>query len=124
MKSGLQALATISARFMIPVTALFAFMLLARGVSGGGVGALAGLSFALLIAVHALIFGARASQAALPPAAAKLLLALGVVGVFASDWAPHAAQVAEAGLFLICANGAALVLNVLIGRAPTLRGVE
>ncbi len=124
MKGGVDAIVLASARFMIPAIALFALALLVRGAAGGGVGALAGLAFALLIAVHALVYGARAARTALPPAAARLLFAAGIVCVFTADLTARSAQVAEAGLFLICATGAALVLSVLIARAPTLRDGE
>lgn len=117
MKDGVHAIALASARFMIPAMALFALALLVRGAPGGGVGALAGLAFALLIAVHALVYGERAARTALPPTVARLLFAAGIAGVFAADLTPRAAQVAEAGLFLICATGASLVLSVLIARA-------
>jgi hypothetical protein len=124
MKGGVDAVALASARFMTPAIALFALALLARDAPGDGVGALAGLAFALLIAVHALVYGARAARTALPPAAARLLFAAGIAGVFGADLTARSAQVAEAGLFLIGAAGASLVLFVLIARAPTLRDAE
>ena len=124
MNPSAHAIVAASARAVIPVTALFAFALLAAGAPGDGVGFRAGLVFALVIAIHTLVFGARASREALPLGAARLSLVVGVLAVAGAEAAhdfPLAPRIAEGGLFLTTAAAAALVLGVIVGRAPTLR---
>lgn len=121
------AIIAASARTVTPLAALFAFSLLAVGGPGDGVGFRAGLAFALVVAIHLLVFGARASRKALPLAALRLMLALGVVAVAGAQAAGYwsfAPQLAEAGLFFATAATVALVLGVVVGRAPTLRDQE
>lgn len=116
-----------SARWFIPLGTLVALVLLAGGAPGDGVGVRAGLTFALVMAAHALVFGVAAAKSALPAWAARTALALGVTAVsFAAanpDYA-YSGQIMEAGLFAAVAAAAALVLTILIGRAPTLRDTE
>ena len=127
MRPNAHAIVAASARSAIPLAALFAFALLVSGGPGDGVGFRAGLAFALMIAIHMLVFGARASREALPLGAARLFLVLGVLAAAGAQAARNftfAPQIAEAGLFLTTAAAAALVLGVIVGRAPTLRDVE
>ena len=127
MKANSDAIVVAAARFFTPLMALFALMLLAGRGAGGGVGFVAGMGFGLLLLLHALTFGAAAARSAFPPILARLVLALGVVGVCAGaglpNW-PFAPQLIEAGAFLSTIAAAALVLQVLFGRAPTLRDGE
>ena len=121
------AVVAASARAVIPLAALFAFALLAESAPGDGVGFRAGLAFALVIAIHMLAFGARAAREALPLGVARVLLALGVLGVAGGEAARGydlAARIVEGGLFLTTAAASALVLGVIVGRAPTLRDEE
>lgn len=116
-----------SARWFIPISTLVALVLLAGGAPGDGVGMRAGLTFTLAIAGHALVFGVAAAKAALPAWAARWALALGMALVSFAAASPNfqfSGQVMEAGLFAIVAAAAALILTVLIGRAPTLRETE
>lgn len=127
MRPNAHVIVAASARTTIPLSALFAFALLASGAPGDGVGFRAGLAFALVIAIHLLVFGARASREALPLAWARIILVLGVLAVAGAEAArsyTFAPQVAEGGLFLVAAAAAVLVLGVVVGRAPTLRDVE
>ena len=83
MKANSDAIVVAAARFFTPLMALFALMLLAGRGAGGGVGFVAGMGFGLLLLLHALTFGAAAARSAFPPILARLVLALGVVGVCA-----------------------------------------
>jgi hypothetical protein len=117
---GLQA----AARAYTPLIALFAALLLATYPAGSGVGLFAGLVFSALHALHMIVYGAAASRRALPSIVSRglvavgLFLCLGAIG--AAAW-PYAARMGEAGLFLVTASGSALLMNVLVGRAPSLR---
>lgn len=125
--NGANVIVAAAARFFTPLMALFTAALLAGGAAGDGTGFVAGLAFALLLLLHALTFGAAASRAALPTPVARLLLALGVVLVCAGAGLPGivvSAQAIEAGAFVATAASAALVIQVLFGRAPTLRDAE
>ncbi len=116
-----------SARWFIPISAVFALVLLANGAPGDGVGMRAGLAFSLAMAVHALVFGVAAANSALPAVAARWLLALGVGAVSFAAASPDSrlrGQIMEAGLFVAVIAATALVLTILIGRAPTLRDGE
>lgn len=127
MNPSAHAIVAASARAVIPITALFAFALLAAGTPGDGVGFRAGLVSAMVIAIHTLVFGARASREALPLGAARLSLAAGVLAVAGAETARDfslAPRIAEGGMFLTTAAAAALVLGVIVGRAPTLRDEE
>lgn len=118
------AIIAASARFAIPLIALFALSLLAREAPGDGVGFRAGLVLALIIAIHSLVFGAQAARRAFPLPLARLLLGLGVSAALLGAGAPGlpmSAQLMEGGLCAATASGAAIVLSVLVGRAPTLR---
>ncbi|MCX7359820.1 MAG: hypothetical protein NT015_16985 [Alphaproteobacteria bacterium] len=127
MKAGADAIVVAAARFFTPFMALFAFTLLTGRVAGGGVGFVAGMAFGLLLALHALTFGAAAARSAFPTILVRLVLAIGVVGICAGAGLPrwgHAAQLIEASAFLCTIAAAALVLQVVFGRAPTLRDGE
>jgi hypothetical protein len=117
---GLQA----AARAYTPLIALFAAALAASYPAGSGVGLFAGFVFAALHALHVIVYGAAASRAALPPIASRCMLALGLTLCLAAFGAPawaYAVRAGELGLFLVAAAGFALVMNVLVGRAPSLR---
>lgn len=127
MKVSGYNVAAASARLYTPILILFAAMLLAKGAPGGGVGFSAGLTFALALALHALVFGGQASRMAFPPFIARGLLALGALAAFVGAGLSNlalASQLIEAGLFVTTASAAALILTVLIGRAPILRDAE
>lgn len=127
MKAGSDAIVVAAARFFAPLMALFALSLLTGRVAGGGVGFVAGTGFGLLLMLHALTFGAVASRAAFPTILARLALALGIGGICAGAGLPgwaYAAQLIEASAFLCTVAAAALVLQVVFGRAPTLRDGE
>ena len=112
-----------AARLYLPLMALFGLSLFATRTAGSGVGLLAGIIFALALALHALVFGALAARKAFPPIAARCGLAGGLLAGLTSATAPSlavAARLAELGLFLAMASGAVLTLTVLMGRAPTL----
>ena len=96
-------------------------------VAGGGVGFVAGVAFGLLLMLHALTFGAVAARSAFPTILARLSLAIGIGGICAGAGLPgwaYAAQLIEAAAFLCTVAAAALVLQVVFGRAPTLRDGE
>lgn len=127
MKGGAQAVVAAAARFFTPLMALFAFALLAERAPGDGVGFVAGLAFGLLQMLHALTFGAEAARAAFPTPLARLALALGVIAICMGAGLPgfvFAAQVIEAGAFAVTVSGASIIVQVLFGRAPTLRDAE
>lgn len=124
MKLAVNFVLRSAARTYTPLIALFALALGAMYPPGGGIGLLAGLAISLLGATHTLVYGAVAARVALPPAAARGLLALGLALALVGASAPRlplAPQLAETGLFLTVLAGTSLVLAVLIGRAPTLR---
>jgi len=111
-------------RFYIPLSILFAASLLATRGPGGGVGLLAGLAFALALALHVIVFGPAALRAAIPGPAARALLALGLIAVLASVSGPrfaYAGQLGEAGLFALTVGAASLFVTALSGRAPTIK---
>lgn len=127
MKPGGHIVLAAAARLYAPLTVLFALTLFVARAPGSGVGFLAGLAFALALALHALVFGAGAARAAFAPAIARGALAAGVLAVLMGAAWPalaFAARLAEVGLFVATASGAGLILTVLIGRAPTLRDTE
>lgn len=124
MKPGAQIIVSAAARLYAPVVALFALTILAAHPPGSGIGFVAGAAFALAVALHALAFGAGASRAAFPPTVLRLMLVAGVVAAVAGAGAPgwiHAARLVEGALFVATAAAAALVVQVLFGRASMLR---
>jgi len=127
MKPGAHAVLAAAARAYAPLIALFAFALLATRPAGTGIGFLAGLAFALVIVLHALVFGAGAARRAFPPWACRLALASGLglalLGAGAARLA-FAPQLIEAGAFAATAAAAALITAALFRRAPTLRDGE
>ncbi len=127
MKLGTHAIVAAAARFFTPLMALFALALFSGASSGGGVGFVAGLAFGLVLMLHALTFGAAAARAAYPTPLARLTLALGVVAACVGAGVPgfaYAGQAIEAGAFAATIGACALLLQVLFGRAPTLRDGE
>lgn len=123
MKEGAHIALAAAARFYTPLMALFALALLALRPAGGGVGFVAGLAFILVLLTHVLVFGAVAARAAAPPIATRLLMALGLAALVAGATSPvlFAPQLVEGGLFVIMAAGGALMIAVIVGRAPTMR---
>lgn len=127
MNPGAHIIIAAAARFFIPLTALFALLLLASNDAGGGVGLAAGLAFALVLALHALVFGAAEARAAAPPWLARLVLGAGVAMALVCAGLPAlrlSAQLIEAGLFAATTAAAALTIQALFGRAPTLLGED
>lgn len=127
MKTGANVVIGAAARLYAPLIALFALMLFSERPPGSGVGFVAGLAFGLVLTLHALVFGAAAARTALAPAVARLLLALGVLGVAAGAGLPglrYAPQLIETGVFGATIAAAALVIQVTFGRAPSLRDAE
>lgn len=127
MRPAAQIVLVEAARLHGPLLALFAFSLLALRAPGDGVGFVAGLAFALTLALHALVFGAAAARAAFPPTAMRLLLAAGVVIAMAGAALPgfrFAPLLVEGGLFAVTSAAANLIVAVVFGRAPTLRDAE
>jgi multisubunit Na+/H+ antiporter MnhB subunit len=124
VRPGAHISAIAASRFCAPLIALFASLLLAGGVTGSGVGFAAGLAFALVIVLHALVFGAGAASQALAPPLARVLLALGVAASVAGGglqgWR-YAPQIMEAGVFVATVASAALAIQVVFGRASTMR---
>lgn len=124
MRPGAHIVVAAAARFYAPLLVLFAALILSRGVAGAGVGFTAGLAFGLLLMMHALVFGVDAARAALAPWLARLLLALGATAAAITGGLHglvYAAQILETGLFVATAAASAIVIQVLFGRAPTLR---
>lgn len=118
------AIVAASARFAIPLIALFALSMLVQEPPGDGVGFRAGLVLAFVIVIHTLVFGAQAGRRAFPIQLARALLAGGVlaalIGAGSPRW-PLSAQLMEGGLCASTIGGASILLGVLVGRAPTLR---
>lgn len=124
MRRSSQVVALSAARLFGPLMALFALSLFVARAPGAGVGLLAGLTFALALLLHALVFGAAAARTAAPPAAARVLLSLGLIAAASGACAPawSGADVAiEGGLFVATAGACALIQSALMGRAPSLR---
>lgn len=124
MTSGAHAVLRAAASFYAPLIALFAFVLLAVRAPGEGVGLLAGLALALVFALHVIVAGADGARAALSPALGRVLMMAGLVCAAGGAAAPgfaYAPHLVEAGLFVIVAAGAALVVTALAGRAQVLR---
>lgn len=122
-----QILLLSAARYYAPLIALFALALMAIYAPGSGVGLLAGLAFALALALHGLVFGADAARAAFPPIIARMLLSLGLIAAIGAAGAPglrYGAHIIEAGLFTATAAAGALILAALMGRAASLRDEE
>ncbi|MBX3430730.1 MAG: hypothetical protein KF779_14195 [Hyphomonadaceae bacterium] len=127
MKPEWDAIVVAAARFFAPLMTLFALLLLGGRVAGSGVGFVGGLAFGLVLMLHALTFGAAVARAAFPAILARSVLALGIVSICAGAGLPgwtYAAQLIEAGAFLSTVGAAALILQVVFGRAPTLQDGE
>lgn len=124
MRRSSQIVLLAASRFYMPLIVLFAGLLLTMLPAGSGVGLIAGLAFALMLALHAMVFGAAAARAAMPPVVMRSLLCLGflaaLIGAGVPAW-PFAGHLIEGGLFVTSASSAALMLAVLVGRAPSLR---
>jgi multicomponent Na+:H+ antiporter subunit B len=124
MKVGGHIVLAAAARFYTPLIVLFSALVLFGAAPGSGVGFVAGLAFGLALVLHALVFGAPAARAALPAPVARLMLALGVataIAVAGLQGFAYAPQFGEAGLFVATAAASAIVVQVVFGRAPTLR---
>ena len=67
------------AKLLIPLIVLFAFYVQFHGDLGAGGGFQAGVIMAVAIILHALVFGLRATMAAVPVSLARSVAALGVV---------------------------------------------
>lgn len=127
MKAGADVVLIAAVRLFAPPIVLLAASLFVWRVAGDGVGVLAGITLALLLVLHALVFGAEAARSAFPPLAARLALFFGVVAALAGAGLPgwrYAPQTIEAGLFLCTIGAAALAVAAIFGRAPTLRDAD
>lgn len=69
----------VTAKLLIPLIAMFAFYVQFHGDLGAGGGFQAGVILAVAIILHALVFGLRATIAAVPVRFARSVAALGVV---------------------------------------------
>jgi multicomponent Na+:H+ antiporter subunit B len=124
MRPGGHIVVAAATRFYTPLIVLFGALILFGAAPGSGVGFVAGLAFGLALVLHALVFGAPAARAALPAPFARLMLTLGVTTAIASaglHGLAYASQFGEAGLFVATVAAAATVVQVVFGRAPTLR---
>ena len=88
MRPGAGIILVSAARLYTPLMALFALTLLAGYAPGKGVGFTAGLAFALIFVLHALVFGADALRSAFPPTSLRLVLAAGVIATMVGAGAP------------------------------------
>jgi multicomponent Na+:H+ antiporter subunit B len=124
MKPGGHIVVAAAARFYTPLIVLFAALVLFGSAPGAGVGFVAGLAFGLALVLHALVFGAPAARAALPARVARLMLGIGagtaIVGAGLHGFV-YAAQLGEVALFVATVAASAIVVQVVFGRAPTLR---
>ncbi|MGE0663365.1 MAG: hypothetical protein AB7H66_15210 [Hyphomonadaceae bacterium] len=124
MKPGAHIVVAAASGFYTPLILLFALFTLLGAAPGAGVGVAAGLAFGLALMLHALVFGAAAARAAMPATMMRVLLAAGAALALAGAGLPglaYAPQLIEAGVFAATVAGAAIVLQVVFGRAPTLR---
>jgi multisubunit Na+/H+ antiporter MnhB subunit len=124
MNSSENAVIVVAARWITPLTALFAFTLLANWPAGAGVGFVAGLALALAIVLNALIFGVRSVLKAAPPFMQRTVLALAVILAFAGVALPNmpwSALLVELGAFLATVGGVSLISLAIMGRAGALR---
>lgn len=127
MKPGAHIILLSAARFYTPLIVLAALALLLLRDAGTGAGFIAGLVFAAALAAHLLVFGAAAARRAFPSTLARVLAALGLIATLVGAAGPRlafASQLVEGGLFALTVAGVALVLTVIVGRAPTLRDEE
>lgn len=114
MPDARHALQRAAGKTWAPFAFLFALHLAA---SAGPIGAVAGGALAaLVVATHALLFGAAQTLSAFPLPALRGAILVGVLAAAAAAWAPapFAAMTASGGLFLACAGAlSAAVLAVL-----------
>jgi multisubunit Na+/H+ antiporter MnhB subunit len=124
MRQAAHVVLVSASRFYAPLFVLFGFSLLSSWSVNSGVGFVAGLVLALLLALHVLVFGAEALRTAFPPFLARATVSggalLAVLGTALPGWAGSSKGI-EGGLFLVTVGASALVLIALAGRAPTLR---
>jgi multisubunit Na+/H+ antiporter MnhB subunit len=126
VNAGRHGLVRGAERLYAPLIALFGASLLFEHPPGEGVGFVAGLVFSLIVALHALVFGAEAAARAAPSALMRGALASGILMALVGATAPGLSispQLVDAGAFLTTA-GASLVLVCLMGRAATLTSEE
>jgi multisubunit Na+/H+ antiporter MnhB subunit len=113
-----------AARLQLPLIALFTASLFVLRAPGTGVGFLAGLSFALVLTLHLLVFGAEAARKTPPGPAGRAAVGFGMIGVLVATGAPRLAfghEIVEASLFLLTFGAVSLAIGVIVGRAPTMR---
>ncbi|MGD9967004.1 MAG: MnhB domain-containing protein [Hyphomonadaceae bacterium] len=124
MKPGAHVVAAAATRLYTPLITLFALFLLIAAAPGSGAGFVAGLAFGLALLLHALVFGAAEARAAIPAPLPRLLLAGGAILALVSaglNGFVYATQLIEAGIFAATIGAGAIVIQVVFGRAPTLR---
>lgn len=111
-----------AARLYGPLLLLAAFALLATAAPGRSMGLAAGLTGALAVVLHALVFGAAAVRRAWPPVVARAVFVIGALAGLAgvSRTSPDAPVIADAGACLMSLAGASLLVQVLFARAPAL----
>lgn len=124
MSPNENAVIAVAARWLTPLGALFALMLLADWPAGAGVGFVAGLAMALPVVLNALIFGVGAVLRAVPAFVLRALLALALVLAFAGAGLPNfawSAQLVELGAFVATVSAVTLASLAIMGRAGALR---
>ena len=124
MKVTTHIVAVATSRLYTPLLILLALIVLVQATAGTGAGFSAGLLIGLAVALHALVFGAAVSVRAAPPALVRTILSLGLIACVVAAGLPgfaYAGKVLEVGLFALTSASATLVLQVVFGRAPTLR---
>jgi|SRR5688572_18845683 multisubunit Na+/H+ antiporter MnhB subunit len=124
MKASAQLLSIAAARLAAPLIVLLGLLTLAQREPGGGVGFVAGTAVAVGLVLHALVFGVGASRRAMPPVMARLLLGGGVIGAVVGAGLPgltFAEALIEGAAFVATLGAAALIVQSVFGRVPTLR---
>jgi hypothetical protein len=124
MTRGENVILIVASRWITPLAALFACLQLASWPASSGVGAVAGLTLAMPIALNALLFGVRSVLVGIPALALRVILACGLGVTFTAAGLPNmawSAQLAESGAFGATAAGITLILLALMGRAGALK---
>ena len=114
----------VGARWLTPLTALFALTLLANWPAGAGVGFVGGAAMALCLVLNALIFGVGSMLRSTPALALRAMLALGLVLAFVSAGAPNwrwSAHLIELGAFVATMAAISLISLAIMGRVAALR---
>ncbi|MBI3440128.1 MAG: hypothetical protein HY054_16005 [Proteobacteria bacterium] len=124
MSYGENAIIVVASRWLTPLSALFAFTLLADWPAGVGIGFAAGAILALPFVLNALIFGVGSVLRSAPPILLRAVLGLALALAFASAGLPNmpwSAILTEFSAFLATASAISLVSVAIMGRAGALR---